>query len=196
MQSHYFDRIKKHVVSEFGAIERLTIELRQQGRNPKPARRSGTRRAGAARGEPRLCSDAGFGAQARAGTRSWLDPARLRQILPARRMRRLRRLAAGSSTFLRDFLVGPSNHLAYAAACRIAEPRAIDVPPMYNPLYVPCGGWPRQDASFTSDGPSGSRKYAACRLSDRGEIHDQLRLVVERAKHRSPSRRISARSTC
>ena len=79
--------------------------------------------------ERRLCSDAGFGAQACAGTRSWLDAARLRQILPARRMRHLRRLAAGSSTFLRDVSRRPVESLAYAAACRVAEPRAADVPP-------------------------------------------------------------------
>jgi len=137
MQSHYFDRIKKHVVSEFGAIERLTIELRQQGRKSK------AREAGAELDAP----------APREANRGFVPmPALERKPAPEPAHGSTRR--ASCKSFQRGecdafvgspldrrhsfatFLVGPSNHLAYAAACRIAEPRAIDVPPMYNPLYV------------------------------------------------------------
>jgi chromosomal replication initiator protein len=135
MQSHYFDRVRKHVVAEFGPIEQLTIEQRPQGRKSK------FRDAAA---EPEVI-------EAREPTRHFTPaPARKSPLEPAQGSTRR---ASGKPTrggecdgfigspldrrlCFATFLVGPSNQLAYAAACRAAEPRAPEVAPMFNPLYV------------------------------------------------------------
>lgn len=134
MQSHYLDRIKARIATEFENVDRVTIEVRCPTRKAKPVGAStdkdaesvvaklpersaplngaasqtpadgGPRRI-AAKSSARLESDAFMG--------SPLD----------------RRLSFNS------FLVGPSNQLAYAAACRVAEANFGDTP-MFNPLYT------------------------------------------------------------
>jgi chromosomal replication initiator protein len=135
MHTHYFDRIKARVTIEFGAIERLTIEIRSPGRKPKtqdakegnvaPALREPTCEfapAPAINSASELMQNAARRVGAKPFARSETDG-----FVGSPLDRRL-----SFSTFL----VGPSNQLAYAAACRVAQPRAVDVAPLFNPLYA------------------------------------------------------------
>ncbi len=127
MQAHYLDRIKARVLSEFG-MDRVTIELRSPSRKSKnrdvsaaPESRAETTQAPLpdqktqfAPPPRRAVSKAGGRGDGEAFIGSPLD----------------RRLTFSS------FLVGPSNQLAYAAACRAVELRDPDSAPLFNPFYT------------------------------------------------------------
>ncbi|MGA8170722.1 MAG: chromosomal replication initiator protein DnaA [Methylocystis sp.] len=130
VQSHYFDRIRTHVVAEFGPIEALKIELRTQGRKSKP--REPAPGPSEARSGFAPASSAAKGARAptQGATRS--DSAKA--------ARAENDGFVGSPLDPRltfeSFLVGRSNQLAHAAACHASARRAEDGAPLFNPLYV------------------------------------------------------------
>lgn len=131
IQSHYADRIKTRVCAEFEGVDRVAIEVRSSARRSKPrdaeqtiAAAPATEKAASSvasasmeRGEPQYAKSA----VARATVRADAD------ILGGSPLDR--RLSFST------FLVGPSNQLAYAAACRVADARAGDHP-LFNPLYT------------------------------------------------------------
>ena len=136
MHTHYLDRVRARVVAEFSGVERVTIELRSPSRKPKPRENTGERDVIAQ--APRSDSPS----PAIAETKSPQDatqPMSPRRALTKPASAEIDGLA-GSPLDRRlsfsTFLVGPSNQLAYAAACRVAEQRGADSAPMFNPLYT------------------------------------------------------------
>ncbi len=142
MHTHYLDRVKARILTEFPSVERVTIELRTPNRRLKP-RENATERDGATpayKGEnaPAAIVD----------NRSALDmtpqpspqPSPLRRAVAKLAMQPDMDRVLGSPLDRRlsfsTFLVGPSNQLAYAAACRVAEQRVVDCAPLFNPLYT------------------------------------------------------------
>ncbi len=135
MHTHYFDRIHARVVNEFGPIERLTIEIRS------PVRKTKSREA-----------EEGSGAQREPSCDFAPAPTYVSKTAPEPAQGAPRRAVAKSTGrsdgdgFLGSpldrrlsfstFLVGPSNQLAHAAACRVAQQRSIDAAPLFNPLYT------------------------------------------------------------
>ncbi len=133
VQSHYAARIKARVAAEFKTIEQVTIDVRSSARKAKP-REGASDQDGAAQ----IFIDKTSPALSNA-------PIEVADNAPATRRgaRAAGRLDGDSFigspldrrlTFS-TFHVGPSNQLAYAAACRVAEARPND-PPMFNPLYA------------------------------------------------------------
>lgn len=135
VQSRYAPRIKARVASEFQTIERVVIDVRSAARKartregiverendahghmfiekPAPAAAAAPEQANGAANARRSAGRAGPQSERETFTGSPLD----------------RRLSFST------FLVGPSNQLAYAAACRVAEARPGDMP-IFNPLYA------------------------------------------------------------
>ncbi|HEY8212938.1 MAG TPA: chromosomal replication initiator protein DnaA [Methylocystis sp.] len=134
VQSHYAPRIKARVASEFSKVERVVIDVRSPARKPR------SREEGADPGECNAATnfidravppfapmpEPAFEANGRRAARSMTSRHDADPFVGSPLDRRL-----SFSTFL----VGPSNQLAYAAACRVAEARAGDLP-MFNPLYA------------------------------------------------------------
>ncbi len=135
MHTHYIDRIQARVVSEFGPVERLTIEIRSPVRKIKPHE-----------------AEEGNGALREPHCDFTPAPACVSKTPPEPAQGAPRR-AVGKSTARGDgegyigspldrrlsfstFLVGPSNQLAHAAACRVAQQRSVDAAPLFNPLYT------------------------------------------------------------
>ncbi|WP_283470226.1 chromosomal replication initiator protein DnaA [Methylosinus trichosporium] len=130
IQSHYADRIKTRLCAEFAGTDRVVIDVRS------PSRRARARDADAAVVAP-------------TAERSAVEapPAPVIVEKPEPHVRSNGRAAPrvegdhfnGSPLDRRlsfsTFLVGPSNQLAYAAACRVADARAGDHP-LFNPLYT------------------------------------------------------------
>jgi chromosomal replication initiator protein len=133
VQSHYASRIKTRAGQEFDRIERVVIDVRSSARKPK------TRDAGAERDaditlrgfaeKPQASYAAAEPVEAVGATRRSARPV-ARQDNDSLIGSPLDRRMSFSS-----FLVGPSNQLAYAAACRIAEARSGETP-IFNPLYA------------------------------------------------------------
>jgi len=133
MQSHYAPRIRARVASEFSKVERVVIDVRS------PVRKLRSREDGADHGTP--CAPH-FVERATAP----LAPApEMTHEAAGRRAARAAASRHESDPFVGSpldrrlcfstFLVGPSNQLAYAAACRVAEARSGDIP-LFNPLYA------------------------------------------------------------
>jgi chromosomal replication initiator protein len=125
VQSHYLDRIKTHVCAEFVGIERVAIDVRSHSRKTKIKEQSPERAA----------IETGLLASSNA-----------KEHGVSRRPAGVKPVARGEGEMLMGspldrrlsfstFLVGQSNQLAYAAACRVAEARPGDLP-MFNPLYT------------------------------------------------------------
>ncbi|MCX7899386.1 MAG: chromosomal replication initiator protein DnaA, partial [Methylocystis sp.] len=135
VQSHYAARINARVTAEFTNIERVQIEVRTPARKHKGGDGQSGREEGVA--------SAQFAAKAPpVAVTPALDSAP-RRVASARAAASLDGEAFIGSPLDRrlsfsTFLVGPSNQLAYAAACRVAEARAGDAP-MFNPLYAHAG---------------------------------------------------------
>ncbi|MEF3366845.1 chromosomal replication initiator protein DnaA [Methylocystis sp. 9N] len=133
VQSHYAPRIKARAASEFQKVERVVIDVRS------PIRKMRQRD-----GAPEPCEVATPLFSQRA-VQSAFAP--VVEVVGEANGRRSARPAprndvdafVGSPLDRRlsfsTFLVGPSNQLAYAAACRVAEARPGDIP-MFNPLYA------------------------------------------------------------
>jgi chromosomal replication initiator protein len=134
VQSHYASRIKARAATEFDKVERVVIDVRSSARKPKQrdafAGRDETIQARAAadnKPQPLAFVNAADTGDAPAPRRA------------ARSVRADADAVIGSPLDRRlsfsTFLVGPSNQLAYAAACRVAEARPGDTP-LFNPLYT------------------------------------------------------------
>jgi chromosomal replication initiator protein len=137
VQSHYAPRIKSRVTAEFKTIECVLIDVRSS------ARKSRVRPNEIIAGVETLPSaptgkissvavtstdNSGQTGGARRGGRAPMSNEQMSLIgSPLDK-----RLSFAS------FLVGPSNQLAYAAACRVAESRSGETP-MFNPFYAHAG---------------------------------------------------------
>ncbi len=136
VQSHYAPRIEARVSAEFVKVERVHIEVRLPTRRQKGSAGLGDREENQA---PRFAEKA-----ASADVPSIeLDVAGgVRRVAGRSSTRSDNDAFVGSPLDRRlsfpNFLVGPSNQLAYAAACRVAEARSGDAP-MFNPLYAHAG---------------------------------------------------------
>jgi chromosomal replication initiator protein len=133
IQSHYADRIKARLCSEFAGTDRVVIDVRS------PSRRSRPREADVAAlsQPPEKPSPPDLPLVAAPVEKTEHHVAR---SAPARSAPRVEVEAFNGSPLDRrlsfsTFLVGPSNQLAYAAACRVADARAGDQP-LFNPLYT------------------------------------------------------------
>jgi chromosomal replication initiator protein len=132
IQSHYADRIKSRLCSEFDGTDRVIIDVRS------PSRRSRPRETDvAAPAQPAEKPPAEFPIVIAPVEKAEHHVAR---SAPARSAPRVEVEAFNGSPLDRrlsfsTFLVGPSNQLAYAAACRVADARAGDQP-LFNPLYT------------------------------------------------------------
>lgn len=130
VQSHYAPRIKARVASEFSKVERVVIDVRSPVRKPR------TREDGADRGD---LNAPHFIERAVAPAHEAASDANGRRVTRPIVSRRDADGFVGSPLDRRlsfsTFLVGPSNQLAFAAACRVAEARPGDLP-MFNPLYA------------------------------------------------------------
>jgi chromosomal replication initiator protein len=136
VQSHYASRIKARVSNEFQKVERVVIDVRSTARKAKLREAADERDAEATTlqfaEKPQSLYVAGavesVEAAAAATRRATRPLARVEteSFLGSPLDRRL-----SFSTFL----VGPSNQLAYAAACRVAEARPGETP-LFNPLYA------------------------------------------------------------
>lgn len=130
IQSHYADRIKTRLCAEFAGTDRVVIDVRS------PSRRARARDADAAVVAPTAEKSA---------LETHVAPPMVEKPEPHVRSggRAAPRVEVdnfnGSPLDRRlsfsTFLVGPSNQLAYAAACRVADARAGDHP-LFNPLYT------------------------------------------------------------
>jgi chromosomal replication initiator protein len=134
VQSHYAARIKARAAIEFDKIDRVVIDVRST------ARKSRQRDALSERDE----STPSRNGQDKSQPVAFLSAAECVEptTAPKRSSRSARTDAdalIGSPLDRRlsfsTFLVGPSNQLAYAAACRVAEARPGDTP-LFNPLYA------------------------------------------------------------
>ena len=135
MQSHYLDRIKTRVASEFQPVDRVSIDVRSPTRKAKPRDANSDKESASLASPP--------------GSSPGAAPARVAAFMPADGAARRAAAKAGARPELEvfagspldrrlsfsTFLVGPSNQLAYSAACRVAEARCGQAP-MYNPLYI------------------------------------------------------------
>ncbi len=134
VQSHYATRIKARVANEFSAVERVVIDVRSTARKAK-LRDAAEREAEASTAQHIIERPQSFAAVA-------IEPADA--SFAQRRASRAPARGEGDPFVgspldrrlsFSTFLVGPSNQLAYAAACRVAEARPGDTP-MFNPLYA------------------------------------------------------------
>ncbi|MBG0810874.1 chromosomal replication initiator protein DnaA [Methylosinus sp. H3A] len=125
IHSHYADRIRTRLCAEFSTLEQIVIDVRS------PTRRSRPRDA-----------DAGAAAEKAAPAAPAIADRMETQPVkaPMRVSGRGDADSFGGSPLDRrlsfsTFLVGPSNQLAYAAACRVADARPGEHP-LFNPLYT------------------------------------------------------------
>ncbi|MGJ0506493.1 MAG: chromosomal replication initiator protein DnaA [Methylocystis sp.] len=135
VQSHYASRIKTRAANEFEKVERVVIDVRSNARKPKH------RDAVAERDDAAPSRNGGEKAQP-AGLTASAEP--INSPAPTRRAPRAAARTDADALIgspldrrlsFSTFLVGPSNQLAYAAACRVAEARPGDMP-LFNPLYA------------------------------------------------------------
>ncbi|MGE5369646.1 MAG: chromosomal replication initiator protein DnaA [Chloroflexota bacterium] len=134
VQSHYSARIKARAAIEFDKIDRVVIDVRST------ARKSRQRDALSERDEATPSRNG----QDKSQPLAFLSAAD--SVEPTTAPKRSSRSARTDADALigspldrrlsfSTFLVGPSNQLAYAAACRVAEARPGDTP-LFNPLYA------------------------------------------------------------
>jgi chromosomal replication initiator protein len=134
MQSHYLDHLKTRIAAEFPGVDRVGIDIRGTARKNRtrdiaPERVTYAipefKTAEASASVPKGFSDSAQSNRrpaAKSQTRGEIE-----SLIGSPLDRRM-----SFSTFL----VGPSNQLAYAAACRVAEPRCHDHAPLFNPFYT------------------------------------------------------------
>jgi len=133
VQSHYAPRIKARVASEFSKVERVVIDVRS------PMRKARSREDGADQLESNTPHCVARAVASFAPALEAANEGNARRAARPMTMRHDADAFVGSPLDRRlsfsTFLVGPSNQLAYAAACRVAEARSGDLP-MFNPLYA------------------------------------------------------------
>ncbi|MBI1867806.1 MAG: chromosomal replication initiator protein DnaA [Methylocystis sp.] len=137
IQAHYADRIKARLSTDFPGVDRVTIEVRSPFRKTK-MREPGTDQilAPPSSGFAERCAPAFIGSPALGGGAA---PASAKRGATKPAVRQETDNFTGSPLDRRlsfsTFLVGPSNQLAYAAACRVAKAQIGDMP-LFNPLYA------------------------------------------------------------
>jgi len=135
LQSHYGDCLKARLCAEFPSVNRVTIEVRS------PSRKAKTREAGA---DQMVAPSSSAGVVERSSpsfvrSHAAADAASFRRAAtrPLARQEMDAFIASPLDRRLSfsTFLIGPSNQLAYAAACRIAKAQTGDRL-LFNPLYT------------------------------------------------------------
>lgn len=132
MQLHYADRIRSRVSMEFPSIDRVTIDVRSPSRRTK-TRENENETSVRSPGADKISNSYAAGA-------SVPENASNKRLTPAKASPRQEFDGIAGSPLDRrlsfsTFLVGPSNQLAFAAACRVAEAQTGDHP-LFNPLYA------------------------------------------------------------
>ena len=180
VQSHYAPRIKSRIANEFTHVERLAIDVRRRCAGKQKVREAGAdvRRAG----DVALCRKAGPGGLRCAYGDGWLAGR------PVARRPAARQRTVSNSDFVgspldrrlsfSSFLVGPSNQLAYAAACRVAESRPGETP-MFNPLYAHAAVGLGKTHLLQALAHATNDNRRRARLSDRRALHERLRVVAQ-----------------
>ncbi len=137
VQSHYAPRIKSRVATEFKTIESVLIDVRSSAR--KARSRANETETGPE--SPSAAHTAKISTATATSSENGVSSTSSRRSARAQTTTDHASLI-GSPLDKRlsfsSFLVGPSNQLAYAAACRVAESRPGETP-MFNPLYAHAG---------------------------------------------------------
>ncbi|PPD44652.1 MAG: chromosomal replication initiator protein DnaA [Methylocystis sp.] len=134
VQSRYSSLIKARTSSEFGKVERVTIDVRTSARRIKPRENGAERDAESSASLLTQPTPPAF-ASAPETTETGATARRNGRLAPRAESDAFMGSPLDRRLSFSTFLVGPSNQLAYAAACRVAEARPGDTP-MFNPLYA------------------------------------------------------------
>jgi chromosomal replication initiator protein len=129
IQSHYTDRIRAIVSSEFGGIERLNVEVRSSSKMRIPLRDPNLERKISGPVQAPAASSGNAGA-----THESEEPRR-EHASASVDTNGLSGSPLDKRFTFASFLVGSSNQLAHAAAARTARTRPGD-PILFNPLYI------------------------------------------------------------
>jgi chromosomal replication initiator protein len=131
IQAHYMDRIRTILSGEFGAIERLSVEVRSSSKFRSPLRETDAeRRPVLGAGAAPLASPTSH-----AGSASDADEPRREAAFTHADANGLSGSPLDKRFTFASFLVGSSNQLAHAAAMRTARTKPGD-PILFNPLYI------------------------------------------------------------
>ena len=134
IQSHYADRIRARLCAEVHRTDRIVIDVRSPSRRARAARRGRRRRIASAE-KAAVAEPLAAAATIVEKVEPHVPEARPRAGRRASRARSFNGSPLDRRLSFSTFLVGPSNQLAYAAACRVADARAGDHP-LFNPLYT------------------------------------------------------------
>jgi len=126
IQSHYADRIRTRLCAEFSSLEHIVIDVRSPTRRSRP--RDAETAAGAAAEKASQPAPAVV-------DRIEAHPVKASMRVPARDAESFGGSPLDRRLSFSTFLVGPSNQLAFAAACRVADARPGEHP-LFNPLYT------------------------------------------------------------
>ncbi len=132
IQSHYTDRVRAALSSEFGGVEKLNVEVRSSSKIRTPARDQGAERKllpGA------TLSHAAPASSGSAGLMHDSEEHRRDQAIAHPDPNGLSGSPLDKRFTFASFLVGSSNQLAHAAAMRTARTKPGD-PILFNPLYI------------------------------------------------------------
>jgi chromosomal replication initiator protein len=132
IQSHYTDRVRAALSSEFGGIDKLNVEVRSSTKIRTPLRDTGLERKQFAGGGGMHAPATSAGT---AGPASENGEARREQTSTHTEVNGLSGSPLDKRFTFASFLVGSSNQLAHAAAMRTARTRPGD-PILFNPLYI------------------------------------------------------------
>ena len=137
IESHYADRIKAHLSAEFSGVDHVFIEVRSPSRRTKSQESIADRNSvvptdrNVERFTAPLSSSSAignFGAEA-------AHSIKIAKSTPSCHEEFLGGSPLDPRFSFSTFLVGPSNQLAYAAACRVASAEP-GIHPLFNPLYT------------------------------------------------------------
>jgi chromosomal replication initiator protein len=132
IQSHYTDRVRAALSSEFGGVDKLNVEVRSSTKIRAPLRETGLERKQFADGDGMHAPPTPAGA---AGPASANDEPRREHTATHTEVNGLSGSPLDKRFTFVSFLVGSSNQLAHAAAMRTARTRPGD-PILFNPLYI------------------------------------------------------------
>jgi len=132
IQSHYTDRVRAALSSEFGGIDKLNVEVRSSTKIRTPLRDAGLERKQFAAGGGMHAPATPAGT---AGAASESGETRREPTSTHTEVNGLSGSPLDKRFTFASFLVGSSNQLAHAAAMRTARTRPGD-PIMFNPLYI------------------------------------------------------------
>jgi chromosomal replication initiator protein len=131
IQSHYTDRVRAALSSEFGGVDKLSVEVRSSSKMRVSLREPIIERKqvpGSSTGAPTAPSGA-------SGTAYESDEPRRENAAASADANGLAGSPLDKRFTFASFLVGSSNQLAHAAAMRTARTKPGD-PILFNPLYI------------------------------------------------------------